>query len=167
VMSGMPIEAFPAPPADFGVKPKRQPRPRIRVPDVVDLSVKDATSALEEAGFRVATQDVDSGRRAGTVVAQSPGAGERAPDGSTVSLDVSNGRRPGTTVPNVVGDDAVAARSVLRDAGFAVAVELQKVGQDDKVRVVLSQSPAGGSTARRGETVTITVGKKQSSGGSG
>jgi beta-lactam-binding protein with PASTA domain len=159
VMSGMPIEGFPAPPRNFGKKFKA-PKLEHGVPDVVGLSSKDAQSRLERAGFRATTHEVDSSKAHGTVVAQSPAAGKQASEGSTVSLDVSSGRPAGARVPGVVGQTSSAGRAALRNAGFSVSVSTQEVGNPHKVGKILSQSPDGGAKAKRGATVQIVVGKK-------
>jgi serine/threonine-protein kinase len=57
--------------------------PLVAVPDVRDRKVEDARAVLEESGFAVevrGTQILDR------VFAQSPGAGERVPVGSTITL---------------------------------------------------------------------------------
>jgi serine/threonine-protein kinase len=131
------------------------------VPDVVGLSSNDAQSRLERAGFRVTTQEVDSSKAKGMVVAQAPAAGKKATEGSTVSLDVSSGRPATSRVPNVVGQTSGEGRAVLRNAGFAVSVSTQEVGNSHKVGKILSQSPAGESKVRKGATVLIVVGKKK------
>ncbi len=104
---------------------------------------------------------MDSSKPKGTVVAQAPAAGKEAKEGSTVSLDVSSGRRAGVRVPGVVGLTSGAGRAALRNAGFAVSVSTQQVGNSHKVGKILSQSPAEGSEAKRGATVNIVVGKKK------
>jgi membrane peptidoglycan carboxypeptidase len=160
VMNGMPIESFPPPPRNFGKKVKA-PKLERAVPDVVGLSSKDAQSRLERAGFRATTREVGSSKAKGIVVAQAPAAGKKATEGSTVSLDVSSGHPAGVAVPDVVGDTSGEGRAALRNAGFAVSVSTQEVGQEDKVGKIVSQSPAGGDRAKRGDTVHILVGKKK------
>jgi penicillin-binding protein 1A len=158
VMSGMPAQGFPAPPTNFGTVPKPA---KATVPDVVGLSEADARSKLQGAGFSVSTREVDSGRRAGIVLVQSPHPGQRAREQSTVSIDVSSGHRPGIGVPNVVGANVDEAKARLRTAGFAVAVVAQSVTQADRIGHVLSQSPAPSDRAKRGATVTITIGRNK------
>jgi serine/threonine-protein kinase len=92
-------------------------------------------------------------------VAQAPAAGKRAPDGSTVSLDVSSGHPAGARVPGVVGLASAEGRAVLRNAGFVVSVSTQAVGNDKKVGRILSQSPGAGEKSKKGSTVDIVVGR--------
>jgi penicillin-binding protein 1A len=157
--AGMPVESFPPPPTDFGKRLKPPPKPESRVPDVVGFKANDAASRLSNAGFDVDTNEVHSSKPRGTVVAQSPAAGRRVREGTTVSLDVSSGQPSAVLVPAVIGKPADVARSALHAAGFGVTVAVENVVQDDKVGTVTAQSPSAGTRAGRGTTVHITVGR--------
>ncbi|HEU0257248.1 MAG TPA: transglycosylase domain-containing protein, partial [Microbacteriaceae bacterium] len=62
------------------------------VPDVGGMTASAATTALEKAGFTVATgAAVDGVQPAGTVEKTSPAAGAKAPKGSTVTIYASKG----------------------------------------------------------------------------
>ena len=67
------------------------PRPAGVVPAVVGDAVTDASAKLSAAGFVVRRVPAPSGGQEGTVVAQSPPPGGRAPLGSTVVLEVVGG----------------------------------------------------------------------------
>jgi membrane peptidoglycan carboxypeptidase len=54
-------------------------------------SVSDCESALEEAGFRHNTREVDSDEPAGSFVGTSPSAGSRANVNQTITIQISNG----------------------------------------------------------------------------
>jgi serine/threonine-protein kinase len=58
----------------------------------------------------------------------------------------------------VTGDTAATARSVLTAAGFSVTETMQTVSSKSQDGTVLSQSPSGGSSAKKGSAVTIVVG---------
>jgi eukaryotic-like serine/threonine-protein kinase len=64
--------------------------PQVRVPDVVDQPFADAKTALKAAGFHVKRhlQPVDSQDRDGVVLDQTPGADQKADQGSLVTLSV-------------------------------------------------------------------------------
>jgi beta-lactam-binding protein with PASTA domain len=62
------------------------------------------------------------------------------------------------TVPDVVGLDEPAAERDLRQAGFAVRSVSRNTADPAQDGVVLGQRPAGGTRARAGSQVTITVG---------
>jgi serine/threonine-protein kinase len=68
---------------------------------------------------------------------------------------------PPTTasVPPVVGDTSSAAQNNLKGAGFQVSVQTKDTTKQNQDGIVLTQSPAGGQTAKKQSTVTIVVGK--------
>src|SRR6185503_16171720 len=74
----------------------------VTVPDVIGVSVEDATQQLEQAKLVARPSTVPSSQPQGRVVAQSPSAGEKVARDSPVRINVSGG--PGTaTVPDVRG----------------------------------------------------------------
>jgi eukaryotic-like serine/threonine-protein kinase len=129
----------------------------VGVPDVVGQDEKDAVGRLREAGLGVVVKERASSDPAGTVVSQTPAAGQQVDEGSTVNLFVSNGKV--VEVPDVVDLDQATAETDLRDAGFSVSVRTRPVDQPDSDGRVLSQTPAAGKKRRKGETVVITVGQ--------
>jgi hypothetical protein len=56
------------------------------VPDLVGLSVIEATALLTEAGLKPAVNDGDSPEPSSVIVAQAPGAGEQTTAGARVGL---------------------------------------------------------------------------------
>jgi serine/threonine-protein kinase len=64
-----------------------------------------------------------------------------------------------STVPDVTAQDEDSARSTLEQSGFVVQVQRQDVNDPGLEGIVLSQSPTGGTKAKQGSTVTITVGR--------
>jgi eukaryotic-like serine/threonine-protein kinase len=60
----------------------------VEVPEVRRMSAEHATSALEKAGFRVSTDHVQYYLGLGIVVQETPGAGDLAPQGSTITISV-------------------------------------------------------------------------------
>ncbi len=127
------------------------------VPDVIGLAVAAATTQIEEAGLTVgATTTVDSEETAGTVLSTSPTAGSSAEPGSTVDLEVSGGPATEVTVPNVIGSAAAVARATIETAGLTATVEERSVGPGAS-GLVISQTPAAGTAAEPGSTVSIIV----------
>ncbi|MCX4822503.1 Stk1 family PASTA domain-containing Ser/Thr kinase [Streptomyces sp. NBC_01142] len=125
----------------------------IDVPDVTGDALEDATSELEEAGFKVkvAAGRINSAEEAGSVAKQSAAEGAQLARGDTVTLTVSKGPRM-IDVPDVVGDNVDDATSELESAGFAVEVEKSFPFLGDTVE---SQSVAGGDQAPEGSTIKI------------
>jgi len=148
---GREVIEFP-PPSDVGTP---NTPPMVAVPNVVGMTEADAVAALQAVLLVPATsQASDPTVPAGSVIAQDPTGGE-AEQGSTVNLAISTG--PGdTAVPDVVGQKESSATSQLEKDGFTVTVE-QAADLTVPSGDVISQSPAGGSTAPPGSAVTIVV----------
>jgi len=128
----------------------------VTVPSVIGLPFDQASAALQQAGFTVSRKDVESDQPADTVVNQSP-SGSATP-GSAITLEVSKGPKT-SAVPDVTSQDEQSARDTLTSAGFKVKVRNQNVTDPGLYGIVLNQSPTGGSQAKQGTTVTITVGQ--------
>ena len=133
---------------------------QIAVPDVVGESEANARSALEGAGLRVGavSQRVSEDAEPGTVLEQSPGAGERVDDGSAVDLVVAEGP-PEAAIPDVLELSEDEARSELEAAGFSVRVREEDTTVEAEDGMVLDQSPAAGEQRPEGSRVTVVVGR--------
>jgi eukaryotic-like serine/threonine-protein kinase len=141
------------------------------VPDVVGLSLGEATTRMTGAGFRTRIDRVPGSQPEGTVVAQNPVGGARALRSSVVRLNVSTGPGSGTTtvvttapgsqrsVPDVVGLDELTAQSTLEGEGFVVQVVDRPTTNPNEDGIVSRQTPKAGDRAPSGSTVTIFVGR--------
>ncbi|MGH2922956.1 MAG: Stk1 family PASTA domain-containing Ser/Thr kinase [Solirubrobacterales bacterium] len=128
---------------------------RVAVPDVVGLDAQDALaelSAVELSGNVVQREDEAP---ANEVVGQSPGAGQEVKRASTVTIFVSTGA---ISVPDVVGQPRASAVSTLKRAGFSVSVSEQATDDPSQNGRVINQFPPGGSSAQRGDAVSLVVG---------
>jgi serine/threonine-protein kinase len=127
------------------------------VPSVVGLSIQEATSRLNAAGFKANPQYVPSTATKDQVISQTPAPGSPEPKGSSVTIKVSIGP-PLVTVPDVVGYTSQQAVQALEAAGFQV--NQQYVSTDaSQQNIVQSQNPAGGQSAAKGSPVTIVIGQ--------
>ena len=133
------------------------PRP-VTVPSVVRLPYEEALSQLQNLGFAVARQDVDSNEPKDTVISQDPPGNTGATPGSTVTVYVSKGPKT-TAVPDVTGATRKDGARTLRDAGFRIAVLIEETPNDFEDGVVLAQDPVAGAEAPLNSVVTITVGR--------
>jgi serine/threonine-protein kinase len=139
-------------------------QPQRKVPNVVGETQTQATEDLTHAGFNVhaTNQPTSTQSDVGNVVSQSPVQNSTAPTGSQVTITV--GTAPATTtVPRVIGDPAAGAESALSAAGFKVTQITRVVTNPAKNGTVVAQSPGGNSTAKKGSTITITIGQLASS----
>jgi eukaryotic-like serine/threonine-protein kinase len=137
--------------------------PQKQVPSVIGESQTQATADLTRAGFTVhSKQQASASVPAGNVISQSPAGNTKAANGSTVTITVATAP-PTVTVPAVIGDPVAGAVSALHAAGLKVTQTQRAVTKPGNNGVVVDQTPAGNSTAKKGSTVTIVVGVLTSS----
>lgn len=127
-------------------------REPIPVPTVVGKTTAEAEEAITDLGLLFSTSEAYSDQvGAGAVISQDPAEGNLYL-GDTVKLTVSLGPEY-IEVPSVQGMSLTEAKAALESAGFTVEVNRLASFFD----AVGSQSPAGGESARKGSTVTLTV----------
>jgi serine/threonine-protein kinase len=132
----------------------------VTVPSVVGLDQDVAESQLRDAGLIPDIELRDADELAGEVISQDPAAGETVRTGTTITVNVSTGEGSAFT-PNVVGQSEDEARADLEDAGLRARVVRRSTTDPNEDDQVLDQSPTAGTQLRRGEFVTIYVGRFQ------
>jgi serine/threonine-protein kinase len=126
-----------------------------KVPSTAGQTQEEATEALEDAGFQVSVERLNSDSvESGRVVHSEPGGGGTATKGSTVVLFVSRGPKL-TKVPVLVGSQREAAVQRLRSRGLEASIS-EEESAEPKGRVI-QQSPDAGSQVEPGSTVAIVV----------
>jgi serine/threonine-protein kinase len=134
--------------------------PKVAVPSVVGDDLDEATTKLEgdKYQFNVKTRTKESGEPPNTVLEQDPALGTEVQKGSTITLTVAKAEEK-STVPDVTGQDCDTAKQRMQDndlTGNCTEVETDDPG---KVGKVIQTSPQAGSSADKGSTVTIQIGK--------
>jgi eukaryotic-like serine/threonine-protein kinase len=130
-------------------------RNRVAVPGVIGAQAPQARTLLEQRGFQVDVERQKSKAPLDQVIAQDPGAGDKAKDGSTVTLTVSDGP-PDVVIPDVEGLPLKVARRQLNKAGFQVDIN-PKASDTVKKGLVISTTPAGGTLLEQGSRVRVNV----------
>ncbi|MFD6414932.1 Stk1 family PASTA domain-containing Ser/Thr kinase [Streptomyces sp. NPDC060194] len=131
--------------------------PKIEVPDVTEKSEDNATEILEDKGFDVSVDKVESDTvPEGNIISQSPKGGSKAEEGAEVSLKVSAGESQ-KTIPNVLNQPFEAAQAQLVQNGFVVARTDEETDDPNLVNKVIKQNPSG--KAAEGTQITLTIGK--------
>ena len=128
--------------------------PQTDVPGVVGEPLDQALSDLRAANLRWTIQHVDDNAPQNQVFAQTPKAGARVDQNSSVTLKVSNGPKP-VIVPSVVGSTFESANSALLGAGFAV--RRKDVDNNAPKDTIVAQAPDAGTYQPPGTTITLTV----------
>jgi serine/threonine-protein kinase len=125
---------------------------------LVGLSEQQAKMALEAANLKLGRIVFkNSPVTQGQVLKSDPIGGTSVPAGTKVTLWVSNSN---VKVPDVRTKDAATATAILQQAGFTVDEKPAAVYRKNKDGTVVSQTPAGGTYAKSGSTVTIYVDEK-------
>ncbi len=123
------------------------------VPDLAGKEVIAAEQALADAGLTLGnqTQKANDKAKAGTILLQSPAAGDEVDDGSAVSIVIatSSGK---ATVPDVLGKTLEQANELVSKAGFSLAPPTPPPGETD---IVASQIPLAGNLEPQTTPITL------------
>ncbi|WP_053912594.1 Stk1 family PASTA domain-containing Ser/Thr kinase [Streptomyces sp. TP-A0875] len=132
---------------------------KVKLPDVAGYREDRARALLQDEGLEpgMVTREFSDEVPSGFVVSTSPAAGTEVRGGSAVALVLSKGRP--VEVPDVAGEDLQDARAELTEAGLTVEVAPEQVTSEYDKGQVARQTPAPGSRAAEGDTVTLTVSK--------
>lgn len=132
----------------------------VEVPDVVGMSEAEAVTELEKLGFGVGKNEgYDEYIETGKIVTQSPKAGEKAPNGATVTITVSLGKdKQMVRVPDLMGRDEEDAMAVLVEAGLQLGT-VSEVNNDNAelTGLVCYQSYSVGDAVEAGTKVDISI----------
>ncbi len=157
-----------APPAKRIVKPNRKvyltvntaETPTTVVPNVVNLSLRNAEIQLENHGLQVGTRSYESSRFRNTILRQSVAPEDTVARGTVVNLAVSDGLGTRTvTVPDVTGMNLVQAQQEIRRAGLRVGEIRFEPTEDASPNTVLSYSPDE-QELTEGETMQLIVAER-------
>jgi serine/threonine-protein kinase len=125
--------------------------------DLIGMSLIDARSALTSVGLLVSqTIASPSDQPQGTVLDVLPAVGSVTEAGSSVILTIASGE---VTVPNLIGIEAIQAKTLLIQAGFLIK-EFYDYDSTQPAGVVIRQAPDANTTQTIGKSVTITINKQ-------
>lgn len=132
------------------------------VPNVVGYKQSDAELKLRNDGFAVGSinENYDSKYEAGTVISQSPLAGEKAKEGTAINLMISKGERPErVTMPNLVGLNLDAARKKLEENNLAEGSIKRKESNEYFNNQVMEQDTDAGVLVDEQTSINLVVSK--------
>lgn len=125
------------------------------VPGVSGLPEEEASERLEDAGFEVDVNRVNSATvEEGLVINSEPSGGASATNGSTVTINVSDGPKL-VKVPVLVGAQRSVAVQRISSRGLEAVVS-EEESREPQGRV-LSQAPEAGSRVAPGTQISIVV----------
>ncbi|MCL6472634.1 MAG: PBP1A family penicillin-binding protein [Firmicutes bacterium] len=140
----------------------------VEIPNVVGSTEQEAVNTLEKLHFgHSVTYKADSKTPRGTVLAQTPSAGEKARQDTVVQMVVSagpNGASANQTIrmPKVIGLDGNSARLLLESLGVQVVdiTATPYLPGKSKQNKVIYQNPDEKTELQPGQVVTIYVNRK-------
>ena len=126
----------------------------LEVPDFKAMSMVKLEQQLERAGFTLGkvTKKYDKKANIGTVLAQMPQAGGKAPKGSAIDFVINEGDK---AVPELIGKKLQYADKLLRKEGFTV--EIRYVRSASMKDVVMATNPNANTKIGEGDKVVLTV----------
>jgi beta-lactam-binding protein with PASTA domain len=127
------------------------------VPGTVGQDREEAVATLEDAGFEVRVEEVESSfEKEGLVTGQDPGGGTTEEVGSEVKITVGTG--PSTVeVPDLTGNSPAQAAAILQQAGLALGAQTEVYGDAATEGTVVYQDPVAGVQVEPGSSVGISV----------
>ena len=129
----------------------------VQMIDVTGMTLDEAKTALEKIGLKVAQEGTTSSDEIeeGKIVTQGVDKGKKVAENTTIKVTVSSGVGA-VSIPDVTNLSSSEAQTKLEDSGFVVATDYDysdSIEQDH----VISTNPAGGSSGKKGDTVTMIL----------
>lgn len=130
----------------------------VEVPDVANMTLAQATTALNERGLQVrqGTSRASDTIEKGKVVAQDPPSNKAVERGSTVTVALSLGPAA-VEIPDVRGMTQERARETLQQHGLEVGNVDTRNSASVRQGLVISTDPAAGASASRGDSVSLVL----------
>lgn len=132
----------------------------VTVPDVVNQTQANATTAITSAGLtvgNVTNQNSDT-IASGNIISQDPAAGHSVALATAVDIVVSLGPAVVTViVPDMVGMTQAAGEAAITAAGLVVGVVTNESHPSIAAGDIISQSPASGNTVAQNSAVNLVV----------
>ncbi len=143
----LPFKSSPAPTATSQAQ-------QVSVPNLQGMSYQQALKVMNAKGFKL---QVQNNLTTGIVKDQSPKAGDTAPQGSTILVDLE----AGTKVPtDLIGKTLAAAEAELSNDGIQYVAKADPNTPNDPTldqNIVSGTNPAANATVQSGQTVTVYV----------
>lgn len=131
----------------------------IEVPNVIKMTAQEAQSVLKKQEFKVKIEErtsEDKNAKPGMVLEQSPKAGDKRKQGSTITLYVAKlGELK--DVPDLQGVSLTQVEERLLEAGFKMGKIEKKHIKGERIGTVLEQDPKANEKAPKGSEINIVI----------
>lgn len=131
------------------------------IPDVTNMTVKEAIKKIQDEGFEVSdTQKEESSSeiKKDHVIKTNPAAGSKRASGTTVTLTVSTGDST-VTIEDYAGKNYQEIKGMLEVYGINVLIERKEVkdGEEAKDGIIMSQDVEAGTKLRANDSITLYI----------
>ena len=136
-------------------------QPTVEVPNVTNLSLRNARIQLQNYGLTVGTISYASSRFKNSVMRQSIPAGRTVDKGTTINLTVSDGLGvKKVPIPEIVGLRLPDAQQRLRTLGLRVGEIRFQPNKEYTPNTVLSYTPANKDSLIEGSTLDLIISER-------
>ena len=130
------------------------------VPNLVGMMEDDLSEFLEGTGFELgAVTQQASDKPEGTVLKQTPGAGEEVEKGTKIDVVVSDGSKAKGTVPSLLGYSVSEAQSLLANEGLKLGNVSSEYSSSYGDGEIIYQQYKAGTKLTKNSTVSVTISK--------
>lgn len=129
------------------------------VPNVTNMTVVEAQKLLNGKDFKVNLEEAfgdTSKYKPGTVMSQSPKAGEKRKQGSLITLTISKGSEI-KGVPDLAGMPLAKAQNMLSEAGFELGEVKRVYDKTKRLGSILEQNPKAAEKAPKGSKIDVVL----------
>jgi beta-lactam-binding protein with PASTA domain len=135
-------------------------RPKAVVPNLINMSLRNAEMQLQNGGFQLGSITYESSRFRNTILNQSEAPGDTLAKGSVIHLIVSDGLgQRKVPVPELIGLKLTEAQQQIRRAGFRVGEIRFEPTQDVTPNTVIEFSPRE-EELTEGQTIVLVVSER-------
>lgn len=136
-------------------------RPTVVMPNLVNLSLRNAKLQLQNYGLELGSTSYESSRFKNTILRQSVKAGTRVPKGTVVDLAVSDGLGvKKVPIPDIVGLRLTKAQNALRKVGLRVGETRFQPSKEYEPNVVLGYQPSDQDSLTEGESLRLIISER-------
>ncbi|WP_311443968.1 Stk1 family PASTA domain-containing Ser/Thr kinase [Fannyhessea vaginae] len=134
------------------------------VPNLLNLTQQEALMKIDNSNFfqrGTVKEEFSSTVEKGKVIDQDPDAGHKVAKGTQINIVVSKGTEPAAdvTVPDLKGKSPSEAEAILSKLGLKSQAGDSVNSDDVEVGKIAAQTPAAGTTAKAGDTITYQLSK--------
>lgn len=133
--------------------------PLVRVPFIVNKTLRDAQLTLERVGLKLGQIDsVESELPVNIIVEQQYFQGREVPRGSSVGVKISIGQQEGMiTVPALIGKSLTEAEAILKSLTLEIGKKSYIHSTKLLPNTIIDQQPSEGNLLKMGDSVNVVL----------